>query len=70
MYRAYEDPWKLQEQLEEEERRQAQRVAEGGELDDLDYERIADLKERVNFAWQDQEYDEDQARLSTFYGET
>ncbi|MBR5948193.1 MAG: hypothetical protein IKZ82_06040 [Clostridia bacterium] len=70
MYRAYEDPWKLQEQLEEEEQRQAQRVAEGGELDDFDYERIADLKERINFAWQDQEYDEDQARLSEFYGET
>ena len=56
--------------MEEEEQRQAQRVAEGGELDDFDYERIADLKERINFAWQDQEYDEDQARLSEFYGET
>lgn len=61
MYRQYEDPRKLQEQLdnlkEEFQRRQSL-----GELDPYDYEdyalEIHDLEERINFAWQDEEYDE------------
>lgn len=58
MYRNYEDPYQLEKEYEAEKLRQQMKAAEGYELDDFDYERLADLKERINFAWQDQEYDE------------
>ena len=52
MYRQYEDPYKLQEQLEQLEQQYAQNP------DDVDlYLEIAELKDRINFAWQDDEYD-------------
>jgi hypothetical protein len=60
MYRQYEDPHKLEKRLEElmAERERCE--------DDIDRmyidESIAELKERINFAWQDDEYDEDYAR--------
>ena len=54
IYRRYEDPWKLEEKLEEAK----QRLAENPDNEDLALE-IAELEERINFAWQDQEYDED-----------
>lgn len=57
MFRRYEDPRKLEKQLEEELASQEIRKANGEELDEFDYERIEDLKERINFAWQDDEYD-------------
>ncbi len=57
MFRRYEDPRKLEKQLEEELARQEKRKASGEELDEYDYERVQDLKERMNFAWQDDEYD-------------
>lgn len=55
MYRQYENPVSLEEQLAE---LQARYNAET----DLDVlmdlaEDIADLKDRINFAWQDDEYD-------------
>lgn len=55
MYRQYEDPAALEQQLAE---LQAQYDAET----DLDIlmdlaEDIASLKDRINFAWQDDEYD-------------
>ena len=53
MYRQYEDPRKLQDQLDswlEDHPRNT--------WDEYDYETYTDLKERINFAWQDDEYDE------------
>ena len=60
MYRQYENPHKLETQLAEVEERIANCTDEC-ELEYL-YQDRADLKERINFAWQDDEYDEDYAR--------
>lgn len=57
MYRQYENPWKLQDQLADAQ----DRLAENPYDEDLVNE-VAELEERVNFAWQDDEYDEDYAR--------
>ncbi len=57
MYRQYENPHALEERLEEAKRR----LAENPYDEDLVLE-VEELKERVNFAWQDDEYDEDYAR--------
>ena len=65
----YENPRELEKQLREEKERQAAKVARGEELDEYDWERLQDLKERVCFAYQDEEYDEEQDRLAEFYGE-
>lgn len=59
MYRQYEDPRTLEQALAEA--RLALRNAEA--MDDLDHlvschETVDELEERVNFAWQDLEYDE------------
>ena len=57
MYRQYEDPHKLEEQL-------VTLMAEASldpEDEDLAFA-IQELRERINFAWQDDEYDEDCAR--------
>lgn len=64
MYRQYEDPWKLQDRLKE-----AQEQLEKAKLEDPEnidliidlVEEVESLKERINFAWQDQEYDENYA---------
>ena len=57
MFRQYEDPYKLEQELEELEQEYAQNP------DNVDlYLAIAELKDRINFAWQDNEYDEDYAR--------
>ena len=50
MYRQYEDPWELEDRLAEAKKR----LAENPDDDDLAFE-VHELKERVNFAWQDQE---------------
>lgn len=56
MYRQYEDPYKLEKELEKE----LARINEPGyEPDDFDWERIQNLKERITFAWQDDEYESD-----------
>lgn len=57
MYRRYEDPYKLQKMLEEA---QAEYDAENWTEDRIDaqidaYNWIEELKERINFAWQDDE---------------
>ena len=52
IYRQHEDPWKLEKQLAEAK----QRPAENPENEDLALE-VHELEERVNFAWQDQEYE-------------
>lgn len=57
MYRQYEDPYTLERQLEELEEQYAQNP------DDVDlYLAIAELKDRINFAWQDNEYECDYMR--------
>ena len=64
MHRRYEDPRKLEERLAElkEQRHEAYVLgADVYELEDIELE-IAELKERINFAWQDEEYDEDYMR--------
>lgn len=60
MYRQYEDPYKLERQLEELELRYAQ-CDDDDERVDL-YLAISELKDRINFAWQDNEYECDYMR--------
>lgn len=54
MYRQYEDPYKLRKQLAEAKKR----LAENPENEDLALD-VHELEERLNFAWQDDEYDAD-----------
>ena len=61
MYRQYEDPWKLEEEYsklkaeyEWMERHSDNYYAEDFANIAIDLE---DLRQRINFAWQDQEYD-------------
>lgn len=60
MYRQYENPRTLEKRLEELKERRAQSTDEY-ECEGLDQD-IAELEDRVNFAWQDEEYEEDYAR--------
>ena len=61
MYRQYEDPRKLEKMLQDAERRLSDAQASGTDdwdmLIDLQLE-VEELRDRVNFAWQDEEYDE------------
>lgn len=60
MYRRYEDPYKLENQLKELKREYRKAIEENADeetLINLEYN-IAELEERINFAWQDDEYDE------------
>ena len=52
MYRSYENPYKLSEALEK-----AQAELAKNPEDDYLWETVAELKDRLNFAWQDDEYD-------------
>lgn len=54
MYRSYENPYELSKALEEA---QAE-LAKNPESESLS-ETVAELKDRLNFAWQDDEYDSD-----------
>lgn len=59
MYRSYEDPFKLEDQLKEKREEYSRRMEAGEDVEvlmDLAIE-INDLGQRVNFAWQDDEYD-------------
>lgn len=65
MYRMYEDPHKLEERLEREKEKYERMKAErecGCDIDDDDlynqYLTIYELEDRINFAWQDDEYEE------------
>lgn len=60
IYRQYEDPYKLEKQLAELKEQRANTINDS-ELQWLN-EAIHKLEKRVNFAWQDDEYDEDCAR--------
>ena len=70
IYRQYEDARTLQARLDEV-RAEFEAKAAQGLLDAEDYAdyalEIGDLEERVNFAWQDEEYEEDLAREAAFY---
>jgi hypothetical protein len=57
MYRQYEDPYVLEQKLAEAKKQFAENPLD----EDLAIE-VHELEERVNFAWQDEEYDEDYAR--------
>ena len=60
MYRQYENPYKVQKQFEEAERELSDARARGDDIESLIdlYNEVESLRERVNFAWQDEEYDE------------
>ena len=58
MYRQYEDPHMVEQWLREAEERLKRAKEEFGEEDDriIDYyQEVEELKERLNFAWQDDE---------------
>ena len=65
MYRQYEDPYELQKRLDEV-KEEFHKKKELGELEPYDYDdyamEIADLEERLNFAWQDDEYESNYMR--------
>lgn len=59
MYRSYENPFTLQDRLAELKQEYNDRIKSGESIDDLidllcD---IAEMEDRINFAWQDDEYD-------------
>jgi hypothetical protein len=62
MYRQYENPWALEERLAEVRAEFDMRLAECDSQDERfdiieSYSQtIAELEERVNFAWQDEEF--------------
>ena len=55
IYRQYEDPWKLEKQLADARKQ----LAENPDNEDLALE-VHELEERVNFAWQDDEYESEE----------
>jgi hypothetical protein len=61
MYRNYENPYKLNKYLCELEAEYQTAIENGEDVEDLIdlCEDIETLKERINFAWQDDEYDYD-----------
>lgn len=59
MYRNYEDPWKLEKRLQKAKEYLHIAQLAGDEDAIIDYTlEVEELKDRINFAWQDQEYDE------------
>jgi hypothetical protein len=52
IYRQYEDPYTLEQQLTEAK----QRLTENPDNEDLALD-VYDLEQRINFAWQDDEYE-------------
>ena len=56
MYRQYEDPYEIERKLERAEIEMQEAIAIGDEQMQIDLaEEIAELNERLNFAWQDAE---------------
>lgn len=60
MYRQYENPYKLEEQLKELKEEYHKAIEEDEDEETLINLEcfIAELEERINFAWQDDEYDD------------
>lgn len=56
MYRQYEDPWVLEERLKELEARYNEAQFDGEDDVDL-YLEMYELRDRINYAWQDNEYE-------------
>lgn len=63
MYRQYENPYELNKYLCELEAEYQTLIESGVDADEEDFIdlccEITDIKERINFAWQDNEYDYD-----------
>lgn len=63
MYRQYENPYELNKYLCELEAEYQTLIESGVDADEEDFIdlccEIADIKERINFAWQDDEYEHD-----------
>ena len=61
MYRAYRNPYTLEDRLREARLAYAQAIEAGADVEDLiDMAmEINELEQEVNFAWQDDEYDSD-----------
>ena len=63
MYRQYENPYELNKYLCELEAEYQTLIESGVDADEEDFIdlccEIADIKERINFVWQDDEYDYD-----------
>lgn len=58
MYRSYEDPYWIERQLESLEADLSDAIARDDEDAVISIsEEIAELRDRLNFAWQDDEYD-------------
>lgn len=58
MYRSYEDPYWIERQLESLEADLSEAIARDDEDAVISIsEEIAELRDRLNFAWQDDEYD-------------
>ena len=59
MYRQYENPWELEEELARLEYELTIAEYEGASDDELIDIQMAiyEMKDRINFAWQDDEYD-------------
>ena len=59
MYRHYENPYELEKRLKELEEELQEAYSLGADMYDLEdiAMEIAELKDRINFAWQDDEYD-------------
>lgn len=60
MYRQYEDPYELERQLEDLKKQYNKELNNSADEDILMSlaETIEDFKERINFAWQDDESEE------------
>ena len=72
MYRQYEDPRALEKRLEDA--KTALEEAKHEEVVDFEWlcelaERVSELEERVNFAWQDDEFEANCRAEAQFYGE-
>ena len=57
MYRQYEDPYKLERMLEEARESLNESCGDDGEYDVDLLLWVQELEDRVNYAWQDNEYD-------------
>lgn len=60
MYRQYENPYTLEDQLEEMKRKYVEAVETSDDEYYIEYlaEAITELKDRINFAWQDDAEDD------------
>ena len=57
MYRQYEDPYKIQKRFADVQQELEEASINGADLDMLKelYDEVESLRERLNFAWQDDE---------------